>query len=60
VDAELIIMRLSNLLLTMDTQMWIWAEIDYQTMISCYFIDVLDTQMGLLQNHDRYGARRER
>jgi len=38
--------RLSNLLLTVDIPIWIWAEIDYQitTMISYYFIDVLDTQ----------------
>jgi len=35
--------KLPNLLLTMDTQMWIWEEIDYRTMISCYFINVLDT-----------------
>jgi len=32
-----------NLLLTMDTRMWIREEIDYRTMISCYFIRILDT-----------------
>jgi len=32
--------------------MWIWEEIDYQTMISCYFIYVLDTQADLSQNYD--------
>jgi len=34
-------------------------EIDFQAMISRYFINVLDTQTGLLENHDRYDAHRE-
>jgi len=45
--------KLPNLLLMMDTRIAIWATIDYQTMISCYFIVVLDTRTFCLGYYDQ-------
>jgi len=43
-------LQLPNLLM-MNIRMWIWEEIHYQTMISRYFIYVLDAQTDLSQDH---------